>query len=181
MKKLIIILSALTLLLCACSVPAGSTKVDYGSYEGYYSSLAYEVKGDDGDLMEELYVLYSDEEMEQAVGTKDVFFESGNMIRYTVAIGVESPERLVTYSAGEGSSYYSEMYFEDGVLSRTVWDNSYPDEKGGSVRSTGTEEYYSDGKTVKSSREELYRGGELESTTTREYSEDGTVKSEKVE
>ena len=183
MKKLVIILSALMLLLCACSVPAGSNKIDYGSFEDYYGNLAYEVKNDGGSITEQLYVLWTDEEMVNAVGTKDVFFDpdSGDMTRYTVTIGGSEIERLVTYTSGEGASYYSEMYFDSGILTRTVWENEYPDESRNRVQSKGYEEYFSDGKTVKSFREELYKDGELESATTREYAEDGTVTSEKVE
>lgn len=181
MKKLIIILSALTLLLCGCSVPAGSSKIDYGSFEGYYSNLAYEVKGEDGTVSEQFYVLYSDKEMEHAAGTKDVFFDGDRLLRYSVTIGVVDIEQLVTYNEGEDSSYYSVMYFGNGKLTRTEWENKYPDENGYSMRSTGYEIYHPDGRTVKTFREELSRNGELEAITTREYAEDGTVTSETVE
>ena len=181
MKKLIIILSALTLLLCGCSVPAGSSKVDYGSFEGYYSNLAYEVKNEDDSVAEQFYVLYSDEEMEHAVGTKDVFFEDDRLMRYSVTIGVKDVEQLVTYNAGEDSSYYSVMYFEDGKLTRTEWENEYSDENGDSMRSTGYEIYHPDGRTVKTFREELSRNGEIDTVTTRERAEDGTVTSETIE
>ena len=183
MKKLLIFLTALMLLLCACSVPAGSSKIDYGSFEGYYSTLAYEVHNEAGETTEQMFVLFTDESMQTSVGTKDVFFDtdSGNMTKYTVTIGIEDIEQLVTYTSGDGSSYYSEMHFSDGKLARTTWDNSYSGENGSKIRSTGSEEYYTDGVTMKSHREELYRDGTLEQTTTREYSEDGTVTSETIE
>ena len=181
MKKLIIIIFALMLLLCACSVPAGSTNIDYGSFDGYYSDLAYEVVGDDDAVTEKLFVLYSDKEMEHAVGMKDVFFDGGDMTRYTVSIGIDDTEQFVTYTSSEDSSYYSVMYFEGGVLTRTEWESEYLDENGDDIRSEGYEEYYSDGRTAKTSREEIYRKGKLESTTTREYAEDGELTSETVE
>lgn len=182
MKKLIIAMMALMLLLCACSVPT-SGKIDYGSFEGYYSMLAYEVRGDDGVVTEQMYVLCTDKDFENPAGKKDVFFDadSGEMSKYTVTIGVDEISEIVSYTSGEGSSYYSEMYFEGGAIARTVWDNSYPDENGVLLRSKGEQTYYTDGVSVKTFVEEAYRDGVLETTTTREYAEDGSVKSETVE
>lgn len=181
MRKFIIAITAVMLLLCACSVPAGSKEADYGGFEGYYSSLAYEVKGDSGAVAERLYVLSTDEEHENVVGAKDVFFdEDGDMIKYTVTIGVTEIEQIVEYNEGENSTYYTEMYFEGGSLTRTVWDNSYLGESGARMQSKGSEEYRTDGK-VKTFREELYRNGELETTTLREYAEDGTLTSETIQ
>ena len=183
MKKFILITLAMLLLIlcCGCTVPADSKNIDYGSFDGYYSVLAYEVLGEGDKVVEQMYLLCTDEECTKAAGTKDVFFTDGDMTKYTVAIGLDDPEQIVSYTSGDGTVYYTEMYFDGGVLTRTVWDNSYPDENGDSLRSKGGEEYYSDGVTKKSYCEELYRGGQLETTTVREYSENGEMTSETVE
>ncbi len=181
MKKIILTVAAAALLLSGCATSAESKLLDYGNVDGYYSRLAYEVKSDSGEIAEQTYVLFSDSEMEDVAGKKDVYYEDGEMIKYTVTIGTEEISELITYNSGEGEKYYSEVYFSDGDISKEVWDNEVADESGDKIRMTGHQEYFPESRSIKSFFQEIYREGSLESTTTREYDENGEIVSESVE
>ena len=163
--------------------PAISDDIDYGYVEGYYSELAHEVTTRDGIIIEQMYFLCTDPELENAVGKKDVYFDSetGKMNRYVVTIGVFNIEKIFTYNEGESVKYYSEMYFdEDQNMTLGVFDNSETISDGTVVRSTGEQTYYPGSSVMKTFHMEEYHDGELFQTTDREYDEDGKMTAEVI-
>ncbi len=174
MKKILAAVSAALILLSGCSVPAGSKELDYGSFGDYRSALMYEVRTEDGDVTEQTYALFApdDEEKTSPVGKKDVSYdpESGDMVKYSVTIGLDDIEELVTYGVDDtGGEFYSEMYFDGDYVTREVWENRYNDrETGEEIREVGERTYYPGTKDYKTVREEVYRDGELVSEVNEE-------------
>lgn len=186
MRKIGIFIAAVTMILCGCSAEAGLGGMDYGSYKDYESELAYEVKSEDGQISEQMYYLFRGEYDENTVpnGTKDVFFDENGkeVVKYTVTIGTDTIDELVTYATGNDETvYYSEMYFDDGELARAVWDNQFLGENGKKIRQKGEETYYPESGIKKHFIMETYIDGELNSTSEKDYNENGEVISEKDE
>lgn len=182
-KKIAAIIAAAAILFCSCALPAGGKSVDYGSFNGYYGKLEYEVDNGAGAVTERMYTLFSDEALTSSVGQKDVFFdaETGEMIKYNVTIGFDKVELWVNYTCGNGASYYSEIHFDENeVMTKGNWDNNYTDAEGIKTREVGEQNYYPDGKTIKDYHSEVYHEGELFETTDRQYSEDGKMTSETI-
>ena len=175
-KKILTVIAAIMLLLCGCAEQTDSKNIDNGFFEGYYSSLAYEVRTDDGTVTEQMYLLCSDEELKEPVGRKDIYFdgETGEVKKYTVTIGEEKTKLIVEYVKGDSSSAYSEVHYNDSELpERIVWENHYTSTDGSDMKEVGEETYYADGVTKKTFRDETYRGEELVESTYKEYDEHG--------
>lgn len=169
--------------LSACSDKKEVINTDMGSFEDYYSELAYEVTNEDGIVTEQMYFLDTDAEHTNTVGRKDVYYdpETGKMVKYTVSIGVGKISRIVNYAIGGNGDNYSEMFFDDDEnLTSGKWDNNYTDTDGAKVREVGHQEYYTNGK-ISTYYGEVYRDGVLSEKVTREYNEDGVLTSETME
>ncbi len=178
-KKLLAAIAVIALLFCGCAgKETESENIDYGYFEGYYSVLAYEVRTDAGIVTEQMYLLCTDEELQDPVGRKDVYFngETGELTKYTVTLGKDKTELVVEYVKGDTSSAYSEAYYSDSEkLEKLVWKNDYTDADGNAMTESGEETYYSDGVTKKTFKDETYRGEELVDSKYEEYDEHGTL------
>ncbi len=176
------LISILALGLVACDKNKIDEAVDHGYVEGYYSELAYETQTD-GTTTELIYLLCTDEELTNAVGKKVVNFDTeGNMIKYTITLGVYKVEQLITFvQSSESSSYYSDIVFnENELMVHASWENiNINPENGDVVKSVGTQEYFEDG-TVKTYHEEIYTNDVLTQTIDREYNEAGELVSETI-
>lgn len=190
MKLFSKILCAILALMLAVSL-AGCNEIDHGdnfeeatdySYvEGYYSELAYETVTDNV-TTELIYLLCTDEKFENAVGKKVINFDSeGNMIKYTITIGVVRVEQLITFSQNGDSSYYSDILFDENEkMTSATWENITKDsETGDIVKSIGTQEYFENG-SVKTYHEEKYVKDSLKETIDREYNESGELVKETI-
>lgn len=155
---------------------------EHGNFENYYSEAAYYVNDEDGNPKEIMYILCTDEALTEAVGKKNVIFNSdGTVKQYTVTIGVSTVERMVTYNTLNGSTYYSDIVFDENELPlKGSWDHTLVNSETGEVtRTVGVENYVNGVKS--SSVEEIYSGDTLISKTTKEYSESGELIKETVE
>ncbi len=192
-KILSVILAAVCLAfsLCGCGdknklptpeEPVAGTAA--GEFEGYYSQLNYEVYNDDGTVAEQMYYLCTDEDYVHIAGQKNVYFgEDGRVQRYVVTMGMLNIEYVINYfSDDNGGEYLTKIYYNDEtVVEKGEWDNNYTTPDGVKIHETGYQEYYSDGKTVKTFYLEEYSDGELIRTTSREYDEEGNMTSETVD
>lgn len=154
----------------------------YGEVEGYYSSLAYEVVQENGDVDELMFFLHDDAEMLNPVGLKEVIFdENGEVAKYTISIGTEYMEKYMTYVKNSNGEYYSEIEFSaENVMSSSKWENISVDAESGDIsKSIGNQTFYENGK-VKTEYHELYINDVLSSTTIKEYDENGELISETV-
>lgn len=191
---LILIVISLTSLLSGCGgkTPSGgqqtlSGRADYTNLPGYYVRLANEIRNDDDVIIGKDYYVFLDEECTKLVGTMSVIFgEDGLLERYEAVIGIMGLEKLISYTCGSGSSYYSEIKFdrESGAMTESLWENIVvnPETKEESLYK-GTATYHDNGKMYKSSEEQYdISGGEeiLSSLKELEYSKEGDLVSEVI-
>ena len=155
---------------------------EYGEVEGYYSSLAYEVVQENGDVDELMFFLHDDAEMLNPVGMKEVVFDdNGEVEKYTITIGVDQLEKYITYVKNQNGEYYSEIGFGEGdVMISSKWENISVDAESGDIsKSIGNQTFHANGK-VKTEHHELYINDALTSTTDKEYDENGELISETI-
>ncbi len=163
---------------------AGEVSLDSDEYDGYYSQLIYEVKDANGVISEQMYYLYENEGDKTAVGKKNLYFdtETGEMCRYTVALGRDYCEKIIDYARGYTSTDYSELYYsEDGSLTRAFWENTATNEDGEFFLDTGEQTFYPDGTTVKTFWQDRYKNDVKYESVKMEYDEEGNVTSEVIE
>ncbi|MBQ8624167.1 MAG: hypothetical protein IJ424_07355 [Oscillospiraceae bacterium] len=175
----ILLLLAVVFTLSSC----GKTETDnedLGNVEGYYSALAYEVKGENDVTTELVYLLYETEELVDPIGQKSINLDTdGNVEKYTVVIGVEILEQLISYTKNENGEFYSDIVFSDsGKMVSSSWENITTNAETGEVtKDIGSQEFYENG-NKKLETIELYTGEKLTSKTVREYNEAGELVNE---
>ena len=170
-----------SLSLVACDKNKIDQTVDHGYVEGYYSELAYETQNE-GTTTELIYLLCTDAELENAVGKKVVNFDKeGNMIKYTITMGVTKIERLTTYNKNGNGIYYSDIFFDENEkMTEAFWENVIVSpENSDVIKSTGTQEYFENG-SVKIYHEEKYTNDVLTQTIDREFNEAGELVNETI-
>lgn len=176
----IVMLLAVVFTLSACNKKGADVK-ELGHVEGYYSSLAYEMKDENEVTVELVYLLYPTEELFDPVGQKSINLDAdGNVTKYTITLGTETLEKMISYVNNENGEFYSEIVFnETGAMKSSSWENIMIDAETGDVtKDIGTQEFYENGK-VKTETVEIYTNDKLDSKTVKEYNEAGELVSEK--